>query len=59
MGKKILWFVTGILLLTPAGAMALEIVEDGGGTQTVPEPATLLLIASGIAALWGFRKVVK
>jgi hypothetical protein len=59
MGKKILWFFTGILLLLPVGAMAIETVEGGGGAQTVPEPATLLLIGSGIAALWGFRKAVK
>jgi hypothetical protein len=56
--KKILWFLTGILLLLPIGAIASQFGEDGE-TSTLPEPATLLLIASGIAALWGFRKVVK
>jgi hypothetical protein len=53
MGKRILWLVMGILLLSPGGAMAIDAVSQ------VPEPSTLLLIGSGIAALLGLRKLVK
>jgi hypothetical protein len=51
MGKRILGLVMGILLLAPTGAMA--------NTVQVPEPGTLVLIASGVAVLLGFRKLVK
>jgi hypothetical protein len=53
MGKRILGLVMGILFLAPTGAMA------NGTNNPVPEPCTLVLIASGVAALLGFRKLVK
>jgi hypothetical protein len=53
MGKRILGLVMGILLLAPTAAMAIT------PPVQAPEPGTLVLIASGVAALLGFRKLVK
>jgi len=47
--------VAGILLLAPAGVVH-ALTEC---VPTVPEPASLLLVGAGIAALLGFRKAGK
>jgi hypothetical protein len=62
MGKKILGVVVGVLLLLPSVSIAVTGGACGGPNElpcTTPEPSTVLLIGSAIAALLGFRKALK
>jgi hypothetical protein len=52
MGRKIFGFIVGIIFLLPAGAFA-------SAPAPVPEPSTLILIGSAVAALAGFRRLMK
>ena len=43
---------------TPAGSGGTTVGTTGGGTHTVPEPSTLLLISMGLLGFVGARKKI-
>jgi hypothetical protein len=57
MFRKILrkGLVLGLMLLVAAPAVA----QSNGDLHVVPEPSTMLLLASGLVGLWGLRRKFK
>lgn len=47
---------TGTACPNTSGAFAFDVTESGATTTTTPEPGTLLLLGTGLAATFGVRK---